>query len=281
MIGVGVGRIAEGAISDSKEVNKKEIVKPGMEPDAPEIPVINISDEIIKLKKDKLVKTGIDISQLNPDVLDTILEEAGFISGAETLDSGDGIGEITKTAENAFKNIMPGNTLVHFFDSETGTYHGLQEASSILVHPGDIVLKNSEGEYFVIADKAGLNFKKVEKATPADAKIVSKTTNVAGADKQSVEQSEATKSTETVKPGQPKVETAPAQAKADTAGVDQNKAGVNLDNPIDLSGMVKNNKAEVKTAPQGEDKSVDKTISTEPKVKKGFWKRVFGGRDKK
>lgn len=269
-IGFGIFKKVEGSRDDNKKINEKEIFKPGIESGNSDVLIVNVPDEIIRLKKDELKKTGVDVSKLNPDVLDTILEEVGFISGAEFLESGDGIGVITKTAENGFKNIMPGKTLVNLIDNETGAIYRGQEASSILVHPGDIIIENDKGEYFVIADKDGLNYKKtvkeeskIEKSKGADAP---KTTPVEAPSKVSVET-----------PVQSPVDTPIKASTPDKVSVE--KPSVLDEEPIDLSKAKRDSKAKVT---ESNEKTLSaKTSEDAPVAKKVFWKKIFGSRDKK
>ncbi|MDD3711540.1 MAG: hypothetical protein PHP37_03015, partial [Patescibacteria group bacterium] len=267
-VSFGIFKKVEASRDDNKKINEKEVVKPGIEPDAPEIPVINIADEIIK---DGLTKKGIDVSKLSPDVLDTILEEVGFVSGAESLEAGDGIGVITKTAENGFKNIMPGKTLVNLIDNETGAIYRGQEASSILVHPGDVIIENDKGEYFVIADKAGLNYKKTVKEE-------GKIEKSKGAD--------TPKPTPVETPSKVSVETPPVQSPVDTPVKVSTPDKASVENPsvldeepIDLSKAIRDSKSQVTES--SKKAQVVKADEETPVVKKGFWKKIFGSRDKK
>jgi hypothetical protein len=277
-IGLGIFKTAEGAKDKDKKIDKKEIVKPGIEPDNPDIPVVKIDSDPKVGIKDKLEKGGVDVSGINGDVLDTILEEVGGVANVKVLKSGDGIGVITKTAENNTTNIMTGNTLVSLIDNETGAIYRDQEASSILVHPGDIVLENSEGECFVIADKAGLNYEK-SIAQEADSADVSKknieTQRGAGSEAQASE-GEGLPSIETKL--DPKAEINNPESlisKKGTPSLEELEAGA-----VDLSAQARetgaNNNQEVVASADSDETPIENV-----KEKKGLWKRIFGGRDKK
>jgi len=81
--------------------------------------------------------------RINPDVLDTIIDEVGGIHRAVVLEKGDGVGLI-----NDYK--MHNSYKVNFIDGETGAIHRDLEAISRTVQPGDLVIENVNGEIFVI-----------------------------------------------------------------------------------------------------------------------------------
>jgi len=283
-IGLGIFKAVEASQDNERKVDNKELVV----------------DPSIELKS-QLERSGADISKINNDVLDTILEEVGDIARIEVFDPGDGIGVITKTVENNMTNVMSGDTPVNFIDAETGAIYKDQAASSVLVHPGDLVLENSAGEYFVIADKAGLNYEKpvsqpVELGDTSDE--IKETKNADNQEETAVVSpdsiaKEDIKGVSGISENNPNTDVKNERAEAEKSDIDNPepwvaKKGVpNLADlekeAIDLSEQARKDKVDQKIPDQEVvDTPGDDDVSRkDSKIKKGFWKKIFGGDKKK
>ncbi len=282
-IGFGIFKATEGSQGGDKKIDKKEILKPGTEPDDSEVPVIDINEEIIRLKKTKLEKSGVDISEISPEALKVIFNNIGEIEKVVILEPVKGLKGNKWDAVGKIEDYkMHNSEKVTFIDGCTGETV-LGEAISMRVHSGDYIIKDKKGNFFVIC------FKGLQESGKSS---LDKTAKSGGVDNAGV----STKSTDDLKttpaealkaipaedPSKASVET-PVQSSANTpANALANskvEPGSALDNPIDLSGVSRKTAVEAEGDSQGDSQGVDELLNEDTlKVKKGFWRKIFGGK---
>ncbi|MFA5644079.1 MAG: hypothetical protein WC928_00935 [Patescibacteria group bacterium] len=272
-VGIGCFRNKDKKADKVKDDKATEAPAPVFE-EKPEIinaPVIEFPDSTatvveetpeidpIKEIKTKISESGVDTSKIGNDLLQKIyedgmlVEDSSYIDKVIILEAGDGIGEITKDSITGNKNIMPGATKINLVDNKTGEIFKDHTAQTVLVHPGDIVIrvKDKKGEvsYYVIADKKGLNYKAPEK------KVVSEKVEKTGED---------------LPEGFEEVPTIESMNMADFMSRSKAQFKDSLASPDKVS-------ASEGSAKDGLPNKGKKSIKREDKVKKpGFFKKIFG-----